>query len=202
MTIQTNDGDDAAGGGQTRAEKPAHPAARRGAGRPPGAGAGKPVRRPGPVAWDEARRDHETNGVSFNEIADRLGVTRKAVAQRARDDGWLAGSDARAILIAGDPRRMRQLVNRLYRAFDVEIGRLEKRLGLNAGEAPPEPVEGVDAVSEAEKTARTLSSLARTLDTLIELRSSLPEAEEDSGKGADDLRQELAERLERIRRDG
>jgi hypothetical protein len=166
-----------------------------------GATVAKPHGRPSAADWNEARSDFEAGKISLRALAARMGVARRTVTRRAEKDGWLSEPDARAILKAGDPHRVEHLVNRLYRAFDMEINRLEKRLGVGAGEdaaalsEKSEKSEKGDAVAEAEKTARTLSSLARTLDTLIELRAALPPGQQEAEKDEDALRQELAERF-------
>ncbi len=169
-----------------------------------GATVAKPHGRPSAADWNEARGDFEAGRISLRALAARMGVARRTVTRRAEKDGWLSEPDARAILKAGDPHRVEHLVNRLYRAFDMEINRLEKRLGVGAGEdtaALSEKNEKGDAVAEAEKTARTLSSLARTLDTLIELRAALPPGQQEAEKDEDALRQELAARIQKFSAD-
>lgn len=161
------------------------------------AGGGK-ARRPSKADWIAARSDFEGGRISLRALAQRLGVARLTVTRRAEKDGWLSAPDASAILKAGDPARVEHRVNRLYRAFDMEINRLERRLGVGTAEDAADPGDKGDAAAEAEKTARTLSSLARTLDTLIELRAGLPASQQEAEKDEDALRRDLAERIQKF----
>lgn len=151
---------------------------------------------PDPAAWTIARALYEVQGLSQNRIAERLGVSRDTVRRRAKRGGWLARNAAQSLLDAGDPGETARMVSRLYRAFETEILRLERRLlaapGGDAAEGQP-----ADA-AEAEKTARTLASLARTLDMLIALKNAQPQEQDEEARTADDLRQELQERLGRL----
>ncbi|WP_235974684.1 sigma factor-like helix-turn-helix DNA-binding protein [Stappia albiluteola] len=152
---------------------------------------------PGPDDWAMARALYEIEGLPLTDIGARLGVSRGTVRRRVQQGGWVSRKATQSLLDAGEPNGVARMVSRLYRAFETEILRLERRLLADPYEGAADGPQA-DAAAEAEKTARTLASLARTLDMLIELRKAQPQGTDEEARTADDLRQELQERLGRL----
>ncbi|GLK76010.1 hypothetical protein GCM10008171_12640 [Methylopila jiangsuensis] len=141
-----------------------------------------------PEVFAEARRLYETTQLSQVEIGRRLGLSRHAVARRAKREAWTRPFDA---------ARRRTLIRGLRRSVDAEVAKAERLFASGddgaAGEA-------------AGKAARTLSSLVRSLRELAKFdEESAGGAGEPDADGslrdADEFRAALAERLERLRRE-
>ncbi len=168
-------------------------------------------RRPSADAWAAARRAYELEGVAKTEIARRLGVSARTVGRRAQRGGWIAHAEVLELARSQDGSGLIRLVGRLYRAFEAEIARLERRAGIGGAEAATGSQEkptgaGAQASAEgaasgpapdSERTARTLASLAKTLDTLIALKGVLPDIAAERVEN-DVLRAELEGRLARL----
>lgn len=164
---------------------------------------GKPPGRKRPVhltaeGWATARRLYEQEQLDAGAIAEMMEVTAATVARRARADGWVRHGAVRDLIEAGDTRGVARMVARLTRAFEIQIAAVETQL---RGEAAGAALKGGEAAGHVERNARTLGSLAKTLDILIELRAGIKDLE-PSGKDEDALRQELADRLDRLCRQG
>lgn len=85
-----------------------------------------------------------------------------------------------------------ELIGRLYRAFERQVGEAEARLETASSQG-----------AGGEKEARTLGTLARTLEKLIELQGELEETKPDEDVGRVDLgrlRRKLARRIAAMRR--
>lgn len=144
--------------------------------------------------WAEARRLYEETGLSVRQIAGQLGAKDGQIRYRAQKFGWVRHICLTATLKDADGQARSEMISRLYRAFEKQIVQLEARLDALFKSAPAVP--GAD-LGDVDKTARTLASLARTLDTLIALEEARG-AKEEPGDDPDALRQELAARLERL----
>jgi hypothetical protein len=176
---------------------------------------GAPVAEPDPMM--AARRAYEDSSESLRSIADRLGITHKQLRLLAERSGWrlrppqtpeerrrnfimagIAASRRRAAARrAAPPQELPPaadrlgLVKKLRTAVEREIAVAEKRLKQNAGGA------GI------ERAARTLASLVRTLRELRALEAEAePDEAEEVPRDADELRRALAERLDRLGRQG
>lgn len=88
-----------------------------------------------------------------------------------------------------------RLIERLYKAFDRQMRDFEARMAQLG-----DTVDGEIGAAANEKDARTLGTLARTLEKLIELRASdaASDPTNDKGTDIDSLREELARRIERV----
>ncbi len=133
----------------------------------------------------------------------RLGrISRTALYRRSAKEGWRgrkkdaakpAAKSGKSKKPAKEPHRA-DLVGRLYRAFERQVADAEARLSDAA-------LEG----AAGEKEARTLGTLARTLEKLIELQGELEDKKpDDSGERVDilRLRRKLARRIARMRGSG
>lgn len=88
--------------------------------------------------------------------------------------------------MAADAGARGSLVERLFRAFSIQLGDIEMRIAEKTG----------DGIVE---DARVLSGLAKTLETLVSVERKL--VQEDGGEMVDiaAVRTELAERLVKLR---
>ncbi|WP_093805206.1 hypothetical protein [Stappia sp. ES.058] len=148
--------------------------------------------------WRIARSLYENDGLEFDAIARRMNVTVPTVTRHARDEAWLRAATVRDLIEAGDTPGLARMVSRLAKAFEHQISAIETqfRTVSTAGDGGARSDGGT-----LERNARTLGSLAKTLDVLIELRSGVASLD-PTGGDEDALRRELAERLDRLCRRG
>ena len=154
--------------------------------------------------WLKIREAYEASGEAVTQICFRFGVSTGALYKRAKAENWPQRSAAKKKphnkknTKQGSKKgreklpnkvERRQLIDRLYQAFEKQMSDFESQNALMAD-------DGIN-----EKDARTLGSLARTLEKLIELKN-----EEEGGSQTQDnevdierLREKLAQRLERMR---
>lgn len=179
-----------------------------------------PARAPTPEAIAEARRLYEHTRVPMQAIAELLGISKSTLNLRIRDWGWtrrqgripvgmppvVAGGGDRppgGSAMAPDAAPLpglspaggrRELIARLVARIEAEIAKVE-RLLMRAGLNP-----GLGDGSEAERAARTLGVLVRSLRELAALeRGTVPdEDEEGPSRDADAYRRELAAALDRV----
>jgi len=132
--------------------------------------------------WAAVRVAYETTALPLRDIAALHGVSHVSIANHAERRGWLRPGEAPPL---PDGVAEEKLVARLYRTFEKQVAELELRFANGEG--------GVE-----EKDARTLSVLARTLETLGKLREG---TEDDAGAAPVDieaLRARLQARLEQL----
>jgi hypothetical protein len=135
-----------------------------------------------PDQWATIRVIYETSALGLREIASLHGVSHVSVAKQAERHGWLRPGEAPPL---PDEAAEEKLVARLYRTFERQVAELELRFANGEG--------GVE-----EKDARTLSVLARTLETLAKLRGGADEDGDGGGVDIEALRARLQERLEQL----
>jgi hypothetical protein len=141
----------------------------------------------------EARRQIEGTTVSQYEIARRLDIKPTTLSYWKRREGWIRPAGAPlpprlgTALQPGEKsqaRRMR-MIGKLYRVFERQTADLEARA--------VQPNATTD-----EKDARTLSVLAKTLETLIALdRDDGAKTAKSESVDRGDYRAELARHLSR-----
>ncbi|WP_428700359.1 hypothetical protein [Stappia sp.] len=151
-----------------------------------------------PEVWRQARHLYEDEGRGSAELAERFGVTRATVERRVRAEGWVRQEQLRALMESGDTRGLARMVARLIAAFEAQVRAVEAQFQDEAGN------DGMASALDAaavERNARTLGSLAKTLDILIELRSGLSTDDDGAERDADALRRDLEKRLERLCRE-
>nr|PZN46085.1 MAG: hypothetical protein DIU59_00765 [Pseudomonadota bacterium] len=122
---------------------------------------------------------------------------QEAKSVMTKDDREAAGRrPGRCARGAGEAKRRAMLVARLWRAAERQVREIEARAKLGSRDA-----------AEAERDARALATLARTLRGLVgfsgEAGSAPAERAGDEDGGAfrelEDFRRELARRLDRLR---
>ena len=137
----------------------------------------------------EVRRLIETTTLTQMEIGRRLGLHNSSISRMVRREGWRRPADAAA---------RQDLVGSIRERVAAEIAEVERVLTDASASAP----------SAAER-ARTLASLVRTLRELArydedQLRAAGRQAggngsEDEAVADLDQLREELARRLEGLR---
>jgi hypothetical protein len=172
-----------------------------------------------PALLVEARRLYEETTVPVPDIAAMLGVSVSVFSRQTRRLGWrprkrrhlwpapeMTAAAASASSAASEnaaassappahphsPGERVQIAVRLQRAVERELAAMEKivaQLGATSGHA-----------GEAERAARTLASLARTLKEVmrLDLPPQPPADDESVPRDFDELRRALSEKLERL----
>jgi hypothetical protein len=135
---------------------------------------------------EEARRLFETSEIAQVGIAARAGILPASLTRMAKREGW----------IRFEKGKRAQTVRRIRARVEREI------------EAVEQVLEKAGALGEADGAARTLGSLVRTLRELQKYdedaarRSHLKAEDEDVAPAdLDALRDALADRLEKLRRE-
>jgi len=160
------------------------------------------------------KHDFIYSGLSLNCIGEGHGVTGATVHNYAKRGNW-----KRIVPVVRRPNRTKKLkpklpvqrsrveimADRLYRLLDQKVTIMERRIALAS--APDAPTQ---SAADADRDMRGLSMIARLyakvveLDERIQKSKSRDAAETESGvpANADELRRDLARRLERLNRTG
>lgn len=185
-----------------------------------------PARTVTPEVLEEARRLYEHSRVPLLDIAAMLGICKSTLNNRVKQWGWTrraarippamsipgrqpvpeaaagpgASPPAAPPPVAGTPETRAELIARLVARVENEISQVERlvtKARLSAA---------TDSVAEAERAARTLAVLVRSLRELDALKreADVPEDEDidDGPRDADAYRRELAATLERVLAEG
>ena len=148
--------------------------------------------------WQKIREAYEGKVETVKDICVAHGINSAALYKKAQEEKWVLRNAQRSKqrkdhgkagggqVEKGSDRKA--LIDRLYKAFDYQMREFEAHITLS-GE------EGIN-----EKDARTLGSLARTLEKLIELRQENDGLNDNQNNEVDldRLREELARRLKRV----
>lgn len=165
--------------------------------KPPPADTASPDRKApvhlGVEAWAEARQLYESGALDADGVVKRFCVAKSTVLRHIQAEGWVRSGDVRGLIAAGDTQGLACLVGRLAEAFERQVEAIE----LEIGRSRALKLDRAEASQLAERNARTLGSLARTLDVLIDLRGGVRELD-PAGRDEDALRHELAQRLDRL----
>jgi hypothetical protein len=155
---------------------------------------------------------------SIQRIADEHRVSATTVRAYARKGGWVRevgtkfyrrtrySKDRQSSDLTREQRRLQRLLKRLYKVLEQKVRIMEQRIAL-ASEPGAEPQSAADI----ERDIRSINAMAKAFAQVIELEErarasdeSQREAETSSGvsENADELRRDLARRLERLHRSG
>ena len=159
--------------------------------------------------WHDIERAYKAGSMTIKALAERHGVAAATISRRAKKNGWLRGrpgpegppskaKKARATRSAREPAGTRgktatkDLMRRMRRLLEHQIADIERS-------------QKDDASVSDERSARTLSSMIRSLEKLLELEQTLANGPADK-KGSDDsappdadrLRADLEQRLSRL----
>ncbi len=172
------------------------------------------------TTWSEIRRCYEAGTESAAAIARRFSISAERIYRRARREGWARKGSAsgpaprkpesapgkarktsrtRADKPTAEPERpggKAPMVDRLYRAIDVKLTRLEARMRAHQE----------TSAADSEREARELASMIRSFEQVSELKANIAErgarhgekASTVSPADAERMRTEIAERLERL----
>ncbi len=146
--------------------------------------------------WPEIHRAYIESSEPVSAICTRFGISTSSLYSRARVENWprrqRAKRTARPTIVAGNVQND-MLVARLYDTLCQQMKAIEVRL-----QSMPD-IDDNNTTATAERDARTLSTLVRTLEKLIELQAGAAAG----ARTADDTRTDLDAdrfRLEIIRR--
>lgn len=143
--------------------------------------------------WAAIKRAWAEDKLTPKEIAAAYGLSYQKLSARARAEGWRKGESGRE----GNAEKQRPastpgLMKRLRQLLERQIEEIENTESEEGGAAA------------RERDARTLSSLIRTMEKLLEMqreREARRRARnEERGEDAELLRGELARRLARLAR--
>ncbi|MEW5963382.1 MAG: hypothetical protein AB1749_07440 [Pseudomonadota bacterium] len=178
------------------------------------------------AAWVEARRLYAAGDLTLAAIAGEIGVSVGQLRRRAKAEGWARGRSATANRRASAPARAGKrrtsdgrvakrtvgrtsddlpeggnvraaVVNRLYRAIDTKLKRLESR--MQSGKTL--------TAADSERETRELGTMVRSFEKVTELAADLDRSRQPaaasrrgdlSAADAERMRREIAERLERL----
>lgn len=164
--------------------------------------------------WDEIALAYADATTSLDDIAGRFGLTQIQLSSAARRYGWPARAGIRkshkASPRAKAPARgsrksteatkrvvsvkPKDLVMRIYNTIDKELTKLEKQKGASS--------------QDRERASRALSQMVSSLEKSVEMQREITKDKKSTGsrrdkealKHAEDLRLEIADRLERLHR--
>jgi hypothetical protein len=170
------------------------------------------------VDWDKIEHAYIYGDWSLDRIADAYGLSDRTIRDRAKKGGWvrLIGTKrlpcGRRQRLPGTPRtpratvaqaRRRKMIDRLLTVLDRKLTEIESRMEEAHTEGAPQ------SAADLERDARSLTALARIYAKLVELddeAKSGGQGSDDSvsarSDDADQLRRDLALRLERLNRAG
>jgi len=149
-----------------------------------------------PGRWAEIRRAYLAANEPVSILCRRFGISTGTLYRRARGENWPKRRQAKELaFVTSLPGSAGQdaLVARLYEALRLQMTAIEKRL-----QAMPD-LEETNATTIAERDARTLSTLVRTLEKLIELQGDVSNGAEKTKHAGAELDAERF-RVELIRR--
>jgi transcriptional regulator with XRE-family HTH domain len=165
--------------------------------------------------WAEARRLREAKGLTFADIAARIGVHVATVRKRAAKDQWVKGAAGAAAAAPAKPRRApsamsiagrRQLIRRLYQAMDTKLKLMERRMEKQIAQLD----QNEDLPSaDHERDTRAFGIIIRNIAHVKEMQADLDRvaggrsATASAGDAelfaeAERFRKEIAERLARF----
>ncbi len=144
--------------------------------------------------WADIRRGYVEAGETVQMLCARYEVSPSTLYSRARRDNWPKRKQSISVVKADYPEQAK-LVARLYAALHQQMSAIERRMKVK-----PE-IEDTNATATAERDARTLSTLVRTLEKLIELQDSNKSVSDKADNVGADLdaarfRDEIVRRIE------
>ncbi|SDQ88717.1 hypothetical protein [Pseudovibrio sp. Tun.PSC04-5.I4] len=137
--------------------------------------------------WQTVRRMVEDDAISIADIARKTGLPETTITSKVRREGWLRKWQVAQELAGAEPEERRRLIARLYKAFEKQVTALETRLKDLTGNRE-------SAANEMDVAAKAITSLAKTLDMLIDLQDAHGVNEQKEGSD-DELRQQLSRKI-------
>lgn len=165
---------------------------------------------------ERARDDYENGTDSLAVLAERHGVSRGTFYKCAKEGGWtrkhaVIRRPARRkgemeVLRLEDAKRIlaTDLAGRLLLAIDRKLQEIEKRMNDQAQAAAPQ--SAADIAREARAMSVLMQAYAKIKELDAQARRDGKRSDQDSAKGktknAEQLRREIADRLERFNAGG
>ncbi|MBL4758395.1 MAG: hypothetical protein JKY32_12410 [Rhizobiales bacterium] len=124
--------------------------------------------------WADIRCGYVESGETVQGLCARYGISPSTLYSRARRENWPKRKQLKPVIESDNPESVGEvnypeqakLVARLYAALHQQMSAIERRMQVK-----PE-INDTNATATAERDARTLSTLVRTLEKLIELQNS------------------------------
>jgi hypothetical protein len=170
------------------------------------------------INWEKIERAYIHGDWSLQRISDAYGSSETTIRKRAKKGGWvrLVGTKplpcGRRQRLPGMPRtpratveqaRRRKMIDRLLKVLDRKLTEIEARMAEANTESAPR------SAADIERDARSLNAFARLYAKLVELEDEAKTGGQGSdhetsprSDDADQLRRDLALRLERLHRAG
>ncbi len=140
--------------------------------------------------WQVVRRMVEEEAISIADISRKTGLPGSTITSKIKREGWLRKWELAQELASSQPEERKRLIARLYAAFEKQVCALEGKLKKLSGDSQ-------SAAGEMDATAKAITSLARTLDMLIDLQQA--HGDDKSEEVSDDrMRQQLSKRIESL----
>lgn len=170
-----------------------------------GGAVGKATREAPAAAWAKAKRLYGDRAVKIGEVAALVGLAPIQLSRRAKDLGWPMRTPPKSTTVKRGTAKKRkaqnkktlkplELVQRVYAAIDGELTKLEHQEGTSS--------------QDRERGSRALSQLVNSLEKATDMQQVLAAKTAKGGSkkdkealaDAEDLRRQIAERLERLSR--
>ena len=173
-----------------------------------------------PIDWEKAKHKYIHGDWSIARIAEARGSSETTISKRAKREGWVRLIGTKRLRSGPKPRlpgaprpkpktqaqrRRSEMVRRLFEVLDTKLKLLEERMAEAQAEgAVPQ------SAADTERDVRSLNSLMQVYAKLVALDDAAkPPTEEGSDRDgarktdddADQLRRDLALRLERLNRE-
>jgi hypothetical protein len=165
------------------------------------------------VDWEAIKHAYIYGDMSLRRISDTFGSSERTISDRAKKGGWvrLVGTKrlpcGRRARLPGAPRTPRQtadqvrrhgLALRLFKVIDAKLQEIETRMQQADADAAPR------SAADTERDVRGVNTLMSLYAKLVELDKQSGSETEGAARSenADQLRRDLALRLERLNRQG
>jgi hypothetical protein len=174
-----------------------------------------------PIDWEKIKHDFIYGDWSLVRIAELRGSSESTISRRAKREGWVRLVGTKCLRSGPKPnppgtpkpkpktaaqRRRIDMVQRLFEVLDAKMREIEERMvqANSAGANAP-------SAADAERDTRALNAIARLYAKLVELDEAARKDEAKQGSDtppttrsddADQLRRDLALRLQRLDRGG
>ncbi|MEQ1651545.1 MAG: hypothetical protein ABL897_03565 [Hyphomicrobium sp.] len=143
------------------------------------------------AAWAKAEKQYADRTVKVSEIAKRVGLSSIQLSVEAKKRGWPQRTQRKSG-DGKDPPKPMVLVQRVYKTIDSELSKLEQQKGVTS--------------QDRERASRALSQMVNSLEKAVEMQREMTKAtakrsgakDKEALAHAEDLRREIAERLERL----
>lgn len=147
------------------------------------------------IDWQAVRQLYEDRAEPIGKAAKLAGMSPAQLSRYAKDNGWALRTVKRdAATGAAAAKKPGELVKRVYATIDGELNKLEKQKGLTS--------------QDRERASRALSQMVNSLEKAIDMQREMTKRQakgsakkdKEALAHAEDIRREIAERLERLGR--